>query len=80
MAEIRHDDWSFIVDIESTAQYYKDYDGLCSCAMCRNFYLNAQNLQHNIKDFLEQFGIDVAKPIEQWSTSAKSCIMRSAVP
>ncbi len=70
MAEIKHGEWSFNVDIESTAQYYKDYDGLCSCAMCRNFYLNAANLQPDFKAFLEQFGIDVAKPIEQWSLTA----------
>lgn len=70
MAKIEHGEWEFNVDIKSTAQYYKDYDGLCSCPMCRNFYLNAQNLQHDVRNFLEQFGIDVAKPIEQWSVAA----------
>ena len=70
MVDIEHGRWSFCVDIESTEHYYKNYDGLCSCAMCRNFYLNAERLHPDVKEFLEQFGIDVRMSIEQWSMTA----------
>jgi hypothetical protein len=70
MIDIKYSGWNFNVDVESTTEYYKNYDGLCDCAMCRNFYLNAPNLSSDIKNFLEQFGIDVGKPIEQWSVTA----------
>ncbi|MDD2361690.1 MAG: DMP19 family protein [Oscillospiraceae bacterium] len=70
MVDIKYSGWNFNVDVESTMEYYKNYDGLCDCAMCRNFYLNAPNLPSDVKNFLEQFGIDVGKPIEQWSVIA----------
>lgn len=70
MTNIKYGDWNFDVDVESTAQYYKDYNDLCDCAMCRNFYLNVPKIPTDIKAFLEQFGIDVGKPIEQWSVTA----------
>lgn len=70
MINIKYDSWDFNVDIDTTMEYYKEYEDRCSCAMCRNFYMNAANLQSDVREFLEQFGIDVSKPIEQWSITA----------
>ena len=64
-------DWDFDFDKEITHSFYEKLDGLCSCAMCRNFYENIQSLPIELREFLEQFGIDVAKPIEQWPVTAK---------
>lgn len=68
--QIKSYGWDFDVDIEKTRSYYERLDGLCDCAMCRNFYSNQQLILKELREFLEQFGIDVAKPIEQWSTIA----------
>lgn len=62
--------WNFCFNKEITESYYKDYDDLCDCAMCRNFYNNAALINNDVRCFLEQFGIDVAKPIEQESIIA----------
>ncbi len=62
--------WHFDFDKEKTQLFYSAYHDLCSCASCRNFYANATSLPVELKSFLEQFGIDAAKPIEQWSLEA----------
>ena len=63
--------WRFEFDKAKTRDYYLKFDALCSCAMCRNFYANVGALPNELISFLEQFGIDAAKPIEQWSVEAK---------
>lgn len=55
---------------EVTENYYKNYHDLCQCAICRNFYDNAELIPEDTRHFLEQFGIDIRKPIEQFSTTA----------
>lgn len=62
--------YNFDFDKELTRNYYDNYDGLCSCATCQNFYANMHSFPLELRDFLEQFGIDISKPIEQWSTAA----------
>jgi hypothetical protein len=64
-------DWRFEFDKAKTRDYYLKLGELCSCAMCRNFYANAGALPRELTLFLEQFGVDPAKPIEQWSMEAK---------
>lgn len=62
--------WKFSFDKDKTSKYYKDYSELCQCESCENFYKNIKLISNDIRDFLVQFGIDIAKPIEQESIIA----------
>jgi len=62
--------WQFSFDKKVTEQYYRDLNDLCSCAMCKNFYMNVNEMPADLRGFLESFGINPAKPIEQWSCIA----------
>lgn len=70
MSIINSKGWRFSFDKQATKQYYEELNDLCQCDMCRNFYLNVDKIPVDLRIFLEQFGIDVAKPIEQWSLTA----------
>lgn len=61
---IKKDDWEFNVDIDITKEYYRTYSDLCECDGCKNFYQTIQSYSAELTAFLEQFGIDVEKPIE----------------
>ena len=63
-------DWKFYFDKNRTLDYYENYSDLCQCESCRNFYENVNFIPNEIKNFLKQFGIDIAKPIEQVSIIA----------
>lgn len=62
--------WKFCFDKNKTVKYYKDYSDLCQCESCKNFYKNAKLIPNDIKNFVEQFGADITKPIEQESVIA----------
>lgn len=62
--------WLFSFDKTETAKYYAEYDGLCNCAVCRNYYKAIHCHSPELREFLEQFGIDMAKPVETWSHNA----------
>lgn len=66
---ISHCGWDFDADIVETSDSYKK-DMFCDCAYCKNFRATADLLTDEIKIFLIQFGIDIYKPIEAWSTNA----------
>lgn len=68
--EVNKYGWNFSFDKEITQAYYEKLDILCSCATCRNFYKNIQSIPIELRKFLEEFRIDVGKPIEQWSVIA----------
>lgn len=55
-------------DREKTADFYRRYElgpGMgCGCTGCRNFEQAVKLLPGHFRDFLEQFGIDPAKPAE----------------
>lgn len=63
MKTIEIDDWKFSVDIEKTKEYYKTHS-LCECAYCRNFYSQIDEKLPKLKEFLEEFGVDISKPDE----------------
>ncbi|QUH25354.1 hypothetical protein [Serpentinicella alkaliphila] len=65
--EMNRYDWRFNFDKDITRAYYERLDILCSCATYRNYYKNIQAIPLGLRRFLEEFGIDVGKPIEQWS-------------
>lgn len=67
---IEKNGWEFYFDKDKTSEYYKSYTDLCQCESCQNYYQNVNSVPSDIRIFLEQFGIDIAKPIEQISTIA----------
>lgn len=62
--------WEFCYDREVTEKYYENYNDLCQCAYCRNVYKNLGAMPENVRIFMEQFGIDLSKPIDQFATEA----------
>lgn len=62
--------WEFCFDKNKTLKYYENYTDLCQCESCKNFYKNVKLISNDIRDFVEQFGIDISKPIEQESIIA----------
>ena len=52
-------------DPERTGGFYAQApDTLCDCAGCRNFRAAVSRMSEALRSFLEQFGIDPAKPAE----------------
>ena len=52
-------------DPERTRDFYAQApDTLCDCAGCRNFRAAVSRMSGELRAFLEQFGIDPAKPAE----------------
>ena len=68
METFQYEGWSFDFDKDSTRKYYATYSNDCTCASCRNFHKNIKEMPSDVKDFLERFGIDIDKPIEQMSS------------
>lgn len=62
--------WKFSFDKNKTSTYYENYSDLCECESCKNFYKNVGFIPNDIRNFIEQFGIDITKPIEQESIIA----------
>lgn len=67
---IEKNGWKFYFDKNKTLEYYETYTDLCQCESCQNFYNNVKFISDDIRNFVEQFGIDIAKPIEQESIIA----------
>lgn len=67
---IEKNGWKFIFDKNKTSKYYENYSDLCQCESCKNFYKNVKFISDDIRSFIEQFGIDINKPIEQQSIIA----------
>lgn len=52
-------------DSERTREFYAQApDTCCDCAGCRNFRAAVSRMSEALRSFLEQFGIDPAKPAE----------------
>ena len=68
MEQFEYDDWKFEFDKEATELFYKENKDTCGCSMCRNFRYNIYMMPKEVKNFLEQFGIDIRNPIEQHLT------------
>lgn len=53
------------VDAERTRRFYQQAGKItCDCDGCQNFAAAISQLPERVKEFLEQFGIDPAKPAE----------------
>ena len=60
---IQKQDCKMDVDVEKTTQYYREHC-LCSCAACRNFYVQSASVLPNLKALLSEFGVDISRPDE----------------
>lgn len=73
MVQIEKSGYTFSIDIEETRKYYNTHS-VCDCPCCRNFYAQVGKTLPKLKDFLEGFGVDVAKPDEISSIESDNCI------
>ena len=63
MELIIKDGYKFTVDIEKTKEYYNTHS-LCDCVCCRNYYKQIEQELPKLKEFLDNFGVDISKPDE----------------
>ena len=70
---IEKDEWKFSVDVEKTKEYYKNIS-LCDCPDCRNYNVQIEEKLPKLKDFLEEFGVDVSRPDENSSVELETSI------
>ena len=63
MITIEKDDYKFTVDIVKTKEYYNTHS-LCDCVCCRNYYKQIEKELPKLKEFLDEFGVDISKPDE----------------
>lgn len=61
---IKYCNHNFYIDKSGTKSYYESYSGLCDCPACRNYYQVIKSYLSSLNDFLNQFEIDIEKPIE----------------
>ena len=70
MTIIKTNGYRFAVDVEQTMQYYRTHS-LCDCADCRNFYAQVKERFPVLDTFIQEFGVDLAKPDEVMSIDEK---------
>lgn len=73
MKQIKINDYKFSVDIERTKEYYNTHS-LCDCVCCRNYYKQIAKELPKLKEFLEDFGVDISKPDEIMSVENEGYI------
>ena len=78
MAIIEKEDYIFDVDIEKTKEYYATTT-VCDCDECQNYHRQVANTFPKLKNFLLDFGIDIARPDEICSTYNKGVVDYHAV-
>ena len=70
---IEKDAYKFSVDIEKTKEYYNTHS-LCDCVCCRNYYKQIEQELPKLKEFLDDFGVDISKPDEIMSVENEGFI------
>ena len=73
MVLIEKNNYKFSVDIEKTKEYYKTHS-LCDCVCCRNYYKQIEQELPKLKEFLDDFGVDISKPDEIMSVENEGYI------
>lgn len=54
----------FYIDKQQTIKYYKNYNDICHCLYCENYYKYIETEYPYLKEYLSKFNIDILKPIE----------------
>ena len=70
---IEKDAYKFSVDIEKTKEYYNTHSW-CDCVCCRNYYKQIEQELPKLKEFLDDFGVDISKPDEIMSVENEGFI------
>ncbi len=52
------------IDFGKTKEFYISYSEVCTCAVCENYIRGIEVEYPELKEKLEQFGIDIQKPHE----------------
>ena len=73
MVLIEKNNYKFSVDIEKTKEYYNTHS-LCDCVCCRNYYKQIEQELPKLKEFLDDFGVDISKPDEIMSVENEGFI------
>lgn len=63
MEKIQKGASAFLTDIEANREYYRQ-NSLCDCSACRNFYSQIGGKYPELKEFLLEFGVEIARPDE----------------
>lgn len=63
ITEIEKGGYIFHVDRDKTSEYNTTHS-LCDCDGCQNFYKQIKGLFPELEDFLDKFGVNIAKPDE----------------
>lgn len=66
MTAIQRDGYRFSVDIQRARAYSKAH-ALCDCPCCRNYYAQVRDRLPKLAGFLDEFGVDIARPDEAMS-------------
>ncbi len=54
----------FYIDKQQTINFYKNYNEICHCSYCENYYKYIEIEYPYLKEYLSKFNIDILKPIE----------------
>lgn len=54
----------FYIDKQQTIKFYQDYNDICHCLYCENYYKYIEIEYPYLKEYLSKFNIDILKPIE----------------
>ncbi len=53
MESIKYQGWDFTFDKASTREYYTSHRDNCTCASCRNFHKNINEMPLDVRAFLK---------------------------
>lgn len=54
----------FYIDEQQTIKFYQNYNDICHCLYCENYYKYIEIEYPYLKEYLSKFNIDILKPIE----------------
>lgn len=54
----------FYIDKQQTIKFYQNYNDICHCLYCENYYKYIEIEYPYLKEYLSKFNIDILKPIE----------------
>lgn len=54
----------FYIDKQQTIKFYQNYNDICHCLYCKNYYKYIEIEYPYLKEYLSKFNIDILKPIE----------------
>ncbi len=52
------------INIIKNKEYYRKKNDLCTCDMCKNYYLQIEKEYPKIKKYLNDIGVDITRPNE----------------